>query len=216
MNGQKYMVHRPGGGKLFGFAQTTDDCLIDKDSEVHGNAQIYNSTLKNCVVKGNAIVANAKLEDCFVEGNVLITGGQAKGCEFYDFTTMAEEFRARNSRFHGRARLFGHASAEYTAIRDAYIHGDATLIGEPELMLALDGLYRIGTGRWKQPPRFHKLEDLDIVALTESVDGFAYIGCERKTISQWIRQGNVLGKKFGWKQETVDRAKEIFREWATA
>lgn len=209
---RKYGTHDRGGGKLFGFSEATDDCFIDAESELHDYVEIYNSTLIRTTVLGNAIIANAHLEDCYIEADVRITGGRAYGSKFYDFSTMAEDAEAHSSYFHGRSRLFGKARVENVASRDASIYGDAVLTGTPEAPLALDGLYRIGTGTWSEAPRFVRFHELQI-SLTESTDGHAYVACKRMKMADWIKRGERLGQHFGWPPEFIEEGREIFREW---
>lgn len=211
----KYGTHDRGGGKLFDFSEATDDCFIDAESELHDYAEIYNSTLIRTTVRGNAIIANARLVDCYVEADARITGGQAFGCQFYDFAAMAEDAEARSSCFHGRSRLFGKAHVENVASREASIYGDAVLTGAPGGLLALDGLYRIGTGTWREAPRFVRFHELQI-SLTESTDGHAYVACKRMKMTDWIKRGERLGKHFGWPPEFVEEGRKIFREWMEA
>lgn len=212
----KHLIHKNGGARVFDFAEASDDSMVDCASSLHDHVQIFNSRIVNCVIKGRAIVANADLEDCLVEGNVVITGGKAFNCQFYDRAMMTEDTSARHSSLHGLSRLFGKARILGSALRDASVYGDAEVYGHAGHILALDGLYRVGTGTWdangKGLPRFHRFEQLEI-SLTESTDGCAYVGCRRMKMSDWIFRGDRIGKHFGWPQEFIDRGKEIFREW---
>lgn len=209
---RKYLTHANGGGKLFDYAEASEDSFIDSRSELHGQVQIYNSEIRGCVIYGHAIVANAVLKNCVIDGWVRITGGAATNCHFYDQSVMAEQATAYASAFHGRSRLFGRATVRHAALRDASVYGDAGIIGRSESTVALDGFYRVGTGKWKDPPGFHRLEELEI-SLTESTDGHAYIACRRKTIDDWLKLGPRMGRHHGWTEEEIDQARQVLLLW---
>ncbi len=55
------------------------------------------------------------------------------------------------------------------------------------------------------------IEGYEVYAtLTESTDGYALIGSKRKPISKWIRVGEHMGKRLGWKPEQVRQGIDFF------
>lgn len=100
-------------------------------------------------------------------------------------------------------------------IKDCLINADV-VVGDAILEgLIINQDMRIGTGHWTRiPRRFEVNNDVATgVIVTESTDGCAYIGCQRKPMATWIKGSRRFGKVIGWDQDTIDYIVLNFKEW---
>jgi hypothetical protein len=113
-----------------------------------------------------------------------------------------------NSNIHG-ATVRGGVILGCTIDADCVV-GDAVLEG-----LTITEPVRIGHGYWTRVPRSFVInnEITTGVVVSESNDGFAYIGCQRKPMKQWIKGAARYGKAIGWDTVTVDLIASKFKEW---
>lgn len=214
MNEENFGRHPNGNGKIFGFAEADAATKLDKHSAIHDEVQIYNSLVINSIIRGNAVIHDATIRNSLIDGNAMVLGALVADSQVTDNARVIgkKTTSVNHSTIGGKARIFGEADIFHATILDASIYGDAFLEGQKE-KLYFQGQFRIGTGKWiDRLPRIYRFSGMEI-SLTESTDGYAYIGCWRMKMEEWIKKGNKLGKKHGWKPESVEIATLIFKEW---
>jgi hypothetical protein len=206
---------RHGRGKKFGgAAEVCPNSFLCPTSFAADDADIWESFIFASKVTGNSKLRRAQLEMCqigsdggkveIVESKLRhtsVTGGTALKC-FIDDSTISG-----NPYFRGSGRGI--------TIVGARISGDVVLEGEAGIFGAtLSGKMRIGFGGWTRAPRhFEFNNEIAEIGVTESTDGFAYIGCKRKLMTSWIRKRNLFLTAGGWSQEMGERLQRTFEEW---
>lgn len=188
--------------------------VLDLNSEV-----CPNSYLDNTKVAQGVEVYVSKLHRCWVEtSDVNRCWGIASRVEGSTLTlstinrsdiadSKIYDSSVENSKIYG-ANLRG-ATIINSKIIDAWI-GNATVSN-----VTIEGDIRIGTGYWTRSPRFFTINTADIknVVVTESTNGWAYIGCTRKPMRTWIKGAERFRKVIGWDTETKDLVVSHFEEW---
>ena len=97
-------------------------------------------------------------------------------------------------------------------IHGGVIDGPATLQGPWELI----GPFYIRSGIWTRAPcnKILTHECGISVGVTESISGRAFIGCEERSISEWLRLGLRVGRWLGWPDELAREAYDFMVELA--
>lgn len=88
-------------------------------------------------------------------------------------------------------------------------------VGQAELVgLTINRPMRIGVGFWDRVPRSFEIDtDLASFVVTESTDGHAYVGCQRKPMRTWIKGKERFRKVMGWTPDIIDTIEDHFLEW---
>lgn len=89
------------------------------------------------------------------------------------------------------------------------IQGDAVVVG-----ITVDKMMRIGTGTWTRRPRYFEIEnDITHIGVTESTNGHAYISCQSKLMTTWIKGKRRFGRAVGWSDDVLDLLERNFTDW---
>lgn len=193
----------------------TRGLVLDLNSEV-----CPNSFLDNSKVGEAADVYQSTLVDSWVDtSNVAkcsIIGGDLHSSDLllssitYSDITNSKIYDSKiiNSKLEGVTSRGGNIVG-CTITADCVI-GDAVLVG-----LKITEPKRIGEGYWDREPRSFEL-NTDVargVVVTESTNGHAYIGCQRKPMRTWIKGARRFGRVIGWDKDTTDYIASHFEEW---
>lgn len=206
----KFLHHKNGHGKIFDNAEACPASFIDKTSELLGercsvfdsvikDSEIKDSLVVRCVVEESSLLKNTKaigtrLTHCFIEGELIATKG-----------TMENSVILEASRVTGQARC---SNVEF---KNLTVWGKAVLLDwKQPTGEVFDGLRGyISRGVWRRPPRVIRL-DCDLT-LTESVPGFAWVGCYERSLDDWFKFGDKLGETFGITPEDVEQIRMFFK-----
>lgn len=196
--------HRHTRGKVLDLNSEVSPSSYLDNSTVGEDTDVYTSNLKDSwtdhseIVRSivtNGDVRNSRLVLSVVENSDVIDSA------VYDGAVI-------NSKLEG-VTLRGGVVKDCTISADCVI-GDAVLDG-----LTITEDMRIGTGYWTRVPRRFEINN-DVatgVVVTESTDGCAYIGCQRKPMRRWMQGAERFGKAIGWDKETTDMIAAKFEEW---
>jgi hypothetical protein len=89
------------------------------------------------------------------------------------------------------------------------VQGDAVIVG-----LTIPERMYISTGTWNRSPRFFEVEnEISHFGVTESTNGNAYIACNCRPMSTWLKGKLRFGRAVGWSKEVLDLLEERFTEW---
>jgi carbonic anhydrase/acetyltransferase-like protein (isoleucine patch superfamily) len=131
--------HRNGGGVVASTAKVDDSVFIDRESVIFGHARIKDRVrvVGHCRVSGELLpggVSTLLEDDVIVSGNVVIEG----------HVLMRDKAQARNhTKLSGAVAMMHFAQAadrvtiagQVQVCDHAYVHEDATIIGEKELIV---------------------------------------------------------------------------------
>jgi uncharacterized protein YjbI with pentapeptide repeats len=131
--------------------------------------------------------------------------------------TVVENSEITNSRVYDS--LIKDSQIENANVRAANIAGckitsgwiqNATLVG-----VTIDQDIRVGCGTWTSTPRSFVLNDDNVknIVVTESTDGYAYVGCTKRPMLHWIKGKARYQKVMGWTNEMMDLIEANFRTW---
>jgi ADP-glucose pyrophosphorylase len=196
--------HRHTRGKVLDLnSEVCPNSFLD-NSTVGEDSDVYLSNLKDSWTDNSEIVhsavtrgdvRNSRLVMSVVDGSDVIDSA------VYDGAVIDSKIN--------RVTLRGGVIRNSTIDADCVV-GNAILEG-----VTITEDMRIGTGYWTRAPRCFKFSNdvaTDIV-VTESTDGHAYIGCQRKPMRTWIKGKDRFGKVIGWDKETTDMIAARFEEW---
>lgn len=207
-----FLRHHNGNGKVWGHHALIDNSsFLDRRSNLFDSADVWDSKLLNTQVKGESLVRSSFLQNCKIGSEHLrsevsnaflhtsfINGGQVLGATL------------NNCYVEGECVIRGQVS-----LTDCNFGGAVVIEGNVTLKnLFLRGKHRIGFGDWMQAPRYIEIDNSEIqVGITESTEGCAYIGCQRKPIEQWLKGSERFVKVAGWDKHSAEIVIETLREW---
>lgn len=188
--------------------------VLDLNSEV-----CPKTFLDNTIVGEAADVYDSNLSRSWVDtSKVIRTVGEdtdIKGSELFSCTVDASTIY--DCRLYDAKVL--HSKLTNVQARGSVIYGceiDADVqVGQAELIgLTITRPMRIGVGFWDRVPRSFEIKNsiADFV-VTESTDGHAYVGCQRKPMATWIKGKERFRKVMGWPQDIIDEIEANFLEW---
>lgn len=200
--------HQNGSGSLYDQCEADAATFLSKHSELKAESEAFEARIEDSIVS-NSLIYKAHIHRSIVS-NSLITGA----CQIFnssiDCETIVGTPSIDYSMLSGKTRIWGNPLIYNVSIKDLSVFGDACLIGE----WSMEGkLGRIGLGVWTRPPRVVRYDDLQIT-ITESVPGYAYIGCRLHPLSWWFKIGDKIGKAAGWTAYQVQRTRELFQVWS--
>ena len=192
----------------------TRGVVLDLNSEV-----CPASYLENTKIASGADVYISRLHNSWVEqSNIVRTA--ANHCKFNGSTTIlstVEGSQIVDSKVYDtniQKSILTNVNCRGSFIKDCNLSN--CWIGQA----SLDGLdihedMRIGVGHWTRAPRFFTLNDdiVQNVGVTESTNGWAYVGCTARSMSQWIKGKKRYQRVMGWSSEMMDYIESNFREW---
>lgn len=178
----------------------TRGMVLDLNSEV-----CPNSYLKNSKVGTETDIYCSYLEDSWVEySNLVMTSvvrGDISTSKIYEGSVFESTLKGVTS----RGGIFFNCNIDADVVV-----GNAVLNG-----LTITEDMRIGVGNWTRVPRRFEINDSVAtgVIVTESTDGCAYIGCQRKPMRIWIKGAKRFQKVIGWDDESIDLVCTTFEDW---
>ncbi|GEM_PF-6093617 len=209
LNAQGRLRHAHGNGSMFDNSEADSESFINLLSEVHGASEIRESYIENSIID-NAVVFESNIKDSHIQRGIIAGKNFIKdsniNCDFILGNALISQSNLQN-----KVRVWGNPSIEKVQIRNVSVFGTETkLIGE----WSLDGcMGRIGQGTWTRPPRVVRFESLGIT-ITESLPGYAYVGCRLHSLDWWFRAGNKIGKAAGWTEHQIETLRELFNHWS--
>lgn len=228
-----YFRHKKGNGKIYGLAEVCRQSYLDRTSSVRGeNISVWNSQLFNSEISESGIdVISSILNDSIVRsayqrigGHLQIAQSTAQRSEFYGSVRVLGAF-VDNSIIKDSAQIRGFYSDRENAtgaggarVVDSLVKDRAVICGNASVeSITVDREMRIGAGFWQgRAPRYTEIrnDELGILSgVTESIDGFAYIGCTPKPMAVWLRKARSWGKVAGWTGSMISDLYFTFQEW---
>jgi hypothetical protein len=205
-----YLRHKNGNGKYYGYDAVIDcDSYLGKNSRLFDKADVWQSQIIDSAVAYTSKVRNSVLLHSKV------------GSEHYESEVV--DSRLKHSFVEGgtvlgavltNAYVSSHCVVTGGYLENAHLR-DAVIIENQAIVknVMLHGKMRIGYGTWERPPRYFEIKD-DVIdcGVTESTEGFAYIGCQRKKIKDWLHKKHLFGKVEGWSDDLIDEIGKL-GEW---
>jgi len=191
-----YRRHRNGGGKIYGdVADVSRDTFLDRTAAVTGNSSVAASQIYQHSHVEDASFFEAITYNSYVQGSFIYKSRLAD-CAVIDSTIRSHY--GKWPVLHG------------TRLRGVHVEGD--WLGS----WALDGPYYIRSGVWTRPPRHLTLSDESgiYVGLTESTEGRAFIACNERPVSEWLKSGIRIGLHLKWPRELCEQAYRFMEELA--
>lgn len=207
-----FLRNRRGNGKIYDNSEVCCASVLDKFSEVKGDSSVWDSNIYNSRVI-NSTVTRTILRNCFAI-NSYLSGIQA---EYSVFACELASTRSPiiNSHILDHSRVTGFASCENVKFKNLTVCGTAQLkdwrleLDDEGNEIVFDGLKGyISAGVWERPPRVIRVGDMTI---TEGRDGFAYVGCRERRVSEWLERGKRLGKVFGMTETEISEVAEFLK-----
>lgn len=91
----------------------------------------------------------------------------------------------------------------------AVVEGDAVLNN-----VTLSARMRIGYGIWESAPRYFEVSSNElIVGITESINGYCYVGCQHKPIKDWLKKHTLFSRVAGWSDSMTKTAVRNLTDW---
>ena len=188
--------------------------VLDLNSEV-----CPNSFLESTIVGEAADVYESNFSRSWIDtSKVIRTVGEdadIKGSELY--TCTVDSSTIYDCKLYEAKVL--HSKLDSVQARGSVIYGceiNADVqVGQAELIgLTINKPMRIGVGFWDRVPRSFEIKnDIADFVVTESTEGHAYVGCQRRPMRQWIKGKERYRKVMGWPQEIIDEIERNFLEW---
>jgi hypothetical protein len=201
-----YLRHKNGNGRIFDISEVCERSFLDRSSFVQKESSVWLSKITGSQISGS-IISNSVIRDSWIE-NSDIRGGHivssVVACEL-----IVGNPRITRSQILGRTRIAHTTQIDNCRFRDLTVFGSAVLQNWPDE--SFDGCQGyISRGLWKRPPRVKRLA-WD-VTLTESVPGFAYVGCREHSIQHWFVAGDRIGRAQGWSYSQIDEVRRFLED----
>lgn len=205
-----------GGGKIFGMEVfVCADSYVDRESFTAGNANIWNSEIRQSKVVGDSRIRNSKVEDFseigasrlpveIVQSHVIhskLTGGSITGALVVDSRiTGLAQVRGNNE----GAKIIGS-----TLKGRVIVEGSAIVKG-----IILEKRMRIVNGVWLKPPRYFEFDnEVAQIGVTESVNGEAMVGCRNHKMTDFIKKRKLYMNVMKWPEEMITTIKHRMESW---
>jgi hypothetical protein len=196
--------HRHTRGKVIDLnSEVCPNSFLD-NSTVGEDSDVYISHLDNSWVERSEVVHSAVTRGDVQDSRIVMSvvdNSDVIDSAVYDGAVIGSKIQ--------RVTLRGGVIKNCDINADCVV-GNAVLEG-----LTITEDMRIGEGHWTRVPRQFVINDsvATNIVVTESIDGYAYIGCRRKLMSTWIRGKERFGKVIGWDASTLDLIESKFKEW---
>lgn len=199
--------HKNGNGSLYDMCEADAETYLNRSSELREETETFEANITDSIIT-NSFVFKARIHNSIIS-NSLITGPADIHNSTINCDSIAGTPSIDYSSLSGACRVWGNPAIYNVSIKDLSVFGNAALIGD----WSMDGEFgRIGVGIWTRPPRVHRFNELSIT-LTESIPGYAYVGCRLHKLSWWFQIGDRIGKAAGWHQRFIDQTRALFHEW---
>lgn len=196
--------HKNGGGLVHDRAYAAPSAYVGKYAKVYGDSKVLDKArlTGQARVYGDARVMNRAR----ISGNALIHGNaEVYGCA--KISGNAEVYG--DSKCYGRAEISGHAwiYGDTRIFGRAKVSGDCKLNGDIRVGGAtkIFGASRMNGGTWYATPlqlqgTMHWVNMSDI--------GWLRIGCQNKTVEEWLDIFEDVGEKKKYTQEQIEEYEE--------
>lgn len=199
----KMLRHRHTRGQVLDLSsEVCPNSVLDK-AQVSTGSDVYVSNIRTSWIEQSRLI-RCLVEESDVYGS-LITHSVVAKTKLYNANVI-------DSLIHGstiEGGDFRGAEVINCTVEAGWI-GNAKIEG-----LTIVDPIRIGTGYWTRLPGYFEInnEVASGVIVTESTNGYAYIGCIRKPMKLWIKGSKRFQKVIGWDDGTRELIVETFREW---
>jgi hypothetical protein len=194
--------HKNGHGRILGMGVEIDSrSFLDRTSFVGDEADIWESHLFRSRVENRGMVHSSTLLRSSVTGNAKVLGAFIQGS------------RIQGGSVRGPFNRLG-PLVKGSVVKDhGFVGGGDTVLRG----VVIQKNMVVGTGSWKRDPRYVHFDitetDIMTIGITESTDGYAYIGCRRKPMTTWMKKQYLFQKIGHWTDEMRDRIYLTFEEW---
>lgn len=199
-------------GKIYGQVEICRSSYLSKQSFAGERADIWNSEVLDSYVKADARVRQSVIEKLSrIEGGEIycsqvvgsrVTGGRI--CGAYVENSLVEGGYLKGDIARGGVRVVSSVIKDF-----AVVEMTASVEG-----VTLEKSMRVGYGHWTRPPRYFEItNEIADIAVSESVDGHAFILCRHKKMTDWIKARKRLQRAVRWPDEMIEEIKEHFENW---
>ena len=201
-----WLRHQNGNGRVYDDSEICEVSIATAKSNIKSHSSVWSSKIIDSTISGSTIT-NAVINRSVIR-QTLVSGGCIENsivkCEIV--TGNAE---ISNCKVLGASRIAHNAKLSNVAIKNLTVKGEAVLENW-HIKDVFDGCFGyVSHGIWQRPP---KLKRLDCgFTVTESVPGFAYVGCYQYEILHWLKIGDKYGKVFGLKCFEVEEIRQFLR-----
>jgi len=201
------MFQRHKQGKVLDLsAEICPDSILDKESRLAGDGQVWQSDIRSSWIEGkvlHSLIENSKI----VAGEIAMS--HLRNVQFENGRCYGAYLE--NSKISGgliRGNKIGVRVID-SIVQGGTIQGSAVVVG-----ITVRDLMYLDSGTWTREPRYFEIDnELSHFGVTESTNGNAFIACTKKPIEQWIKGKFRFGKAVGWSREVLDTLEERFTEW---
>lgn len=195
--------HRHTRGRVLDLNSEVSPGSYLDESFVGERSDVYESRLLRSWVDTSKLIRSTG-EDSDIRGSEVYTctldSSTVVDCKLYETNVLHSNLTGVQAR--------GSAILGCTIDADVQV-GAAELVG-----LTIDRPMRIGVGYWDRVPRSFEIKnDIADFIVTESTEGHAYVGCQRRPMRQWIKGKDRYRRVMHWPQEIIDEIEAYFLEW---
>ncbi len=206
-----FLRHKNGNGKVWGLTADIDrDSFLDKSSNLFDDSDVWQSRIIDTTIAFDSKVRNSVLLHSKV------------GSQYFE--SEITDSRLKYSFIEGGKVLGAVVNNSYVSqncvvkggyLENCHLTGSVVIENQPILKnVRLYGQMRIGYGTWERTPRYlHLKTDTIDCGVTESSDGYAYIGCQRKKIKDWLKGAKRYSAIAGWNEEMTETVIKQLQEW---
>lgn len=196
-----FLRHPAGNGKIYNNAEAINTHL-DKSSSLHGNTSVFDSEIFSSKII-NSTVSRSLISNCYVSNSYLcsiMAENSIFGCEL-----VSTKSKIINSHVLNKSRVLGSARLSNVRFKRLTVFNSAILQDWSEEVFDGQNGY-VGFGTWKSPPRILRLKNMTI---TESISGYAFVGCRHRKISEWLAYGERIGIVFGVEKNQIEKIRSF-------
>lgn len=196
-----FLRHPSGNGKIYNNSEAVNSHL-DKLTSLHGNSSVFDSEIFSSRIF-NSTVSRSLLSNCYVQNSILssmMAENSIFGCEL-----VSTKSKIINSHVLNKSRVLGSAKLSNVRFKRLTVFNSAILQDWSEDVF--DGqLGYIGYGIWTRPPKVLRIKNMTI---TESISGYAFVGCRHRKISEWLAYGEKIGLAFGVEISQIEKIRSF-------
>ena len=204
--------HRNGGGLKVFPAQASPDSLLDADTVIEGESEVYDSTLRQTALKDSFVARLCFVHESAVADSRLVTS-TVTNSEVSSSSVVGAY--VEGSRLSGCRVASDGASLPFLSgvrLSGVTVSGEVSLVGP--WGLELPGAH-IHAGLWHEPPQFRSIDGEGVhVALVECTEGRAHMGCACRPVAHWLDRGPKLGRRMGWSEEMIETCRTFLQSLA--
>lgn len=206
---------RKSRGRVYGGSvEICAESYLCPKSFASGTADIWKSRLEHSRVGFNSKLRQATIDHSVIgdEGaDVEINSSTLGYTRFYGGTAL--NCKISDSVIKGSPYFRG--SGNGVAIGRCLIEGDVVLENDVLVVgIELKGKMRLSKGIWTRPPRYFEFNnEIAEIGITESVDGYASIGCRHKKMTEWMKKKTLWQRAARWSDEMIRVIHLNFEQW---